>query len=114
VVIEKHFTLDKNLPGPDHAASLEPHELEEMIKAIRNIEKSLGSGRKQVSPSEEENKRIVRKSITALVDIKKGETFQESNITAKRPGSGISPMKWDEVIGKTAKRDFKKDEMIEI
>ncbi len=114
VVIEKHFTLDKNLPGPDHAASLEPHELEEMIKAIRNIEKSLGNGLKQVSPSEEENKRIVRKSIMALVDIKKGETFQESNITAKRPGSGLSPMKWDEVVGQLAKRDFKKDEMIEI
>jgi len=113
-VIEKHFTLDKNSPGPDHTASLEPHELETMIKAIRNIEKSLGRGSKQVSPSEEENKRIVRKSITALTNIKEGEVFKETNITAKRPGSGISPMKWDEVIGKNAKRDFEKDELIEL
>lgn len=114
VAIEKHFTLDKTMQGPDHGMSLEPGELKIMISAIRNVEKSLGTGEKKISPSEKENMIAVRKSITAVRDIKKGETFQETNITAKRPGSGISPMKWDDVIGKPAKRDFKKDEMIEI
>ncbi|MFH1309418.1 MAG: N-acetylneuraminate synthase [Candidatus Omnitrophota bacterium] len=113
-VIEKHFTLDKNMSGPDHAASLEPGELETMVKAIRNIEKSLGSSEKKVSPSEEKNMTAVRKSITAAVGIKKGEVFQENNITAKRPGTGISPMQWDDVLGKHAKRDFEKDELIEL
>ncbi|MFH1395320.1 MAG: N-acetylneuraminate synthase [Candidatus Omnitrophota bacterium] len=113
-VIEKHFTLDRNMPGPDHAASLEPRELKIMVNAIRNIEKSLGSSEKKVSPSEEKNMTAVRKSITAAGSIKKGEIFNGNNITAKRPGSGISPMQWDEVIGKTAKRDFEKDELIEL
>jgi len=114
VVIEKHFTLDKNMAGPDHAASIEPGELKIMVSAIRNVEESLGTAKKKVTPSEKENITAVRKSITAAQDIKKGEFFQENNITAKRPGTGISPMKWDEVIGKRAKRDFEKDEMIEI
>ncbi|MFH1394896.1 MAG: N-acetylneuraminate synthase [Candidatus Omnitrophota bacterium] len=113
-VIEKHFTLDRNMPGPDHAASLEPGELKTMVNAIRNIEKSLGNSEKRVSPSEEKNMTAVRKSITATGSIKKGEIFQDNNITAKRPGSGISPMQWDEVIGKKAKRDFEKDELIEL
>ena len=114
-VIEKHFTLDKTLPGPDHKASLEPNELKAMVSAIRNIEKAIGgSGLKEVSKSEEKNKPIARKSIVAATDIKKGDIFTPENLTVKRPGSGISPMQWDEVIGKEAKRDFQEDELIEL
>lgn len=112
-VIEKHFTLDKNLPGPDHKASLELEELKQMVLAIRNIEKALGSsGLKEPSKSEVKNKEIARKSIVARENIKKGEVFTEDNITVKRPGTGISPMQWDFVLGKTAKRDFQEDELI--
>lgn len=114
-VIEKHFTLDRNLPGPDHKASLEPKELKAMVEAIRNIEKAIsGSGIKEPSPSELKNKDIARKSIVASKTIKKGEPFTEQNITVKRPGNGISPMRWDEVIGQIAKHDFHEDELIEI
>lgn len=113
-VIEKHFTLDRTLPGPDHVASLEPNELGAMVSAIRNIEKSIGSGEKTVSCSERKNIVIARRSIIAARDIKKGEHFNETNLTVKRPGDGISPMLWDDVIGKVAKRDFVEDEMIEI
>jgi len=113
-IIEKHFTLDRNMPGPDHQASLEPGELKEMVKAIRNIEKALGSPVKQASPSESKNKAVARKSLVAATDIKEGELFTEANMTTKRPGTGISPMKWDSVIGKKAKRDFRKDELLEL
>ena len=114
-VIEKHFTLDKTLPGPDHKASLEPNELKAMVSAIRNIEKAIGgSGLKEVSKSEEKNKPIARKSIVAATDIKKGNIFTPENLTVKRPGTGISPMQWDEVIGKTAKKDFEEDDLIEL
>ncbi len=113
-VIEKHFTLDKNLPGPDHKASLNPEELKAMVKAIRNIEKALGNGIKKTSKSEAKNKAIARKSIVASKFIKKGEKFTEENLTTKRPGTGISPMKWDEIINKTAKKDFNPDDLIEI
>ncbi len=113
-VIEKHFTLDKNMEGPDHKASLEPHELKAMIDAIRNIEKALGNGIKKPSKSELKNKDIARKSIVAKREIKKGEIFTEDNITVKRPGTGISPMRWYEVLGKVASRDYKEDELIEL
>ena len=113
-VIEKHFTLDKMMEGPDHKASLEPNELKAMVSAIRNIEKSLsGNGEKAVSLSEQKNITIARKSIVAKTKIKQGEKFSEINITVKRPGTGISPMKWDEVVGCKAKRDFEPDELIE-
>ena len=111
-VIEKHFTLDRNMEGPDHKASLEPAEFKEMVKAIRNIEKALGSGIKKPSPSELKNKPIARKSIVAVRDIKEGEEFTEENLTVKRPGTGISPMRWDEVLKKKATRDFIADEII--
>lgn len=114
-IIEKHFTLDNSMEGPDHAASLEPHELKAMVSAIRNIEKAIsGSGIKEPSESERKNMAIARKSIVAKTDIKKGEIFNEDNITVKRPGSGISPMNWDTVIGKVAVRDFESDELIEL
>jgi N-acetylneuraminate synthase len=114
-VIEKHFTLDKSMEGPDHKASLEPGELKAMVSAIRNIEKALsGSGLKEVSPSEQKNIAIARKSIVAIKKIHQGEIFSEENIGAKRPGTGISPMQWDEVIGKTAVRDYEEDELITI
>jgi N,N'-diacetyllegionaminate synthase len=113
-VIEKHFTLDRNLPGPDHRASLEPRELKAMVLGIRNIEKALGDGIKRPSPSELKNKPIARKSIVAARPIKAGEAFSEENLMAKRPGTGISPMHWDEVIGRTASRDFSEDELIEL
>lgn len=113
-VIEKHFTLDRNLPGPDHKASLEPHELKAMIDGIRNIERALGDGIKRPGSSELKNKLIARKSIVARREIKAGELFTEENIAAKRPGNGISPMRWDEIIGKTARRDFGADELIEL
>lgn len=113
-VIEKHFTLDRTLPGPDHIASLEPMELKSMVDAIRNIEKALGTGIKQVSASEKKNIAIARKSIVAAYPLKKGDVFTEDNLTVKRPGTGISPMRWDEVIGQIAKRDFSEDEQIEL
>ncbi|MDO5571747.1 MAG: N-acetylneuraminate synthase [Bacteroidales bacterium] len=111
-VIEKHFTLDKTLPGPDHIASLEPLELTQMTASIRNIEQSLGSAIKRVSPSESKNIDIARKSIVAAKDIKKGEIFSEDNLLVKRPGNGISPMLWDKVIGQEAKTDFLEDQLI--
>jgi len=111
-VIEKHFTLDKNMPGPDHKASLEPKDLKEMITAIRNLEKALGDGIKKPSSSELKNIPIARKSIVAKRGIKKGEVFTEDNITVKRPGTGISPMRWYEILGKIADRDYDKDEII--
>lgn len=113
-VIEKHFTMSRSLPGPDHKASLEPHELREMVLQIRNVEAALGSAEKRVSPSEEPNIIVARKSIVAARDIKKGERFTEENITVKRPGGGISPMRMDEVIGRVATRDFMYDTLIEI
>ncbi len=113
-VIEKHFTLDKNMKGPDHKASLEPDELKAMVHAIRNIEKALGNGVKRPSPSELKNKPVVRKSIVAARDIRKGETFTEDNITVKRPGTGISPMEWDSVIRNKAVRAFEEDDLIEL
>lgn len=113
-VIEKHFTLDKTMEGPDHKASLEPNELKEMVKAIRNIEKALGNGEKNKTESEVDNIAIVRKSIVAACKIKKGELFTEKNLTVKRPGNGISPMKWDEVIGTESNRTYEIDEMIEL
>ena len=111
-IIEKHFTLDKNLPGPDHKASLEPDELTAMVRAIRNIEIALGNGIKKPSSSELKNKPIVRKSIVAARDIRMGEVFTEENITVKRPGTGISPMRWDEVTGKNSSMNFNEDEII--
>lgn len=113
-VIEKHFTLDRNMEGPDHKASLEPDELKNMIRCIRNIEKSIGDGIKQPSNSEKKNIYIARKSIIASKTIKEGDIFTEDNITCKRPGNGISPMRWNEVIGKKALKDFKEDELIKI
>lgn len=113
-IIEKHFTLDRTLPGPDHIASLEPDELCAMVSSIRNIEKSIGSPVKKVSASEKKNINIARKSIIALRDIKAGEVFTEENLTVKRPGSGICPMRWEEVLGKKAIRDFVEDELIEL
>lgn len=113
-VIEKHFTLDKTLPGPDHKASLEPQELKGMVDAIRNIESALGDGKKKVTDSERPNIIVARKSIVASRAIKAGEVYTEENITVKRPGNGISPMKWDDVLGKTAPRDFEYDELIEL
>lgn len=113
-VIEKHFTLDRSMEGPDHSASLEPNELKTMVTAIRHIEKALGDKKKKVSASEAMNLPIVRKSIVASRAIVKGERFSDDNITTKRPAGGISPMLWDLVIGKTAKRNFEKDESIEL
>lgn len=113
-IIEKHFTLDHNLPGPDHKASLEPNELKVMVSAIRNMEQAIGDGKKYVSNSERKNIAIARKSIIAARDIKKGEFLTEDNLTVKRPGNGINPMRWNEVVGKTAVRDFAEDELIEL
>ena len=112
-IIEKHFTIDRNMDGPDHQASLEPHELKAMVTAIRNIEIALGNGIKEPSKSELINMKFVRKSIVAKCTIEKGEVFSEDNLTVKRPGNGISPMSWDEIIGKIAKRDYEEDELIE-
>lgn len=112
-VVEKHFTLDRNLPGPDHRASLEPGELSVMISAIRNIEKALGTGVKKPSSSELRNRAVARKSIVAADVIKEGEALTEVNITVKRPGNGISPMRWDEIIGRKATRLYRSDEQIE-
>jgi len=113
-VIEKHFTLDRNMEGPDHKASLEPDELEKMIKGIRNIELSIGDGEKKPMQSEQENIDIARKSIVAKCDIKKGKLFTDDNLTVKRPGNGISPMRWFEIVGSVAIRNFKEDELIEL
>lgn len=113
-IIEKHFTLDHNMEGPDHKASLEPDELKAMVDAIRNIEQATGDGAKHVSESERKNIAIARKSIIAARAINKGETLTEENLTVKRPGNGISPMKWKEVIGTIAVRDFKEDELIQL
>ena len=113
-VIEKHFTLDCNMEGPDHKASLEPHQLKAMVDAIRNVEEAIGSAEKHATASETPNKEVARKSIVAARAIAKGEVLTEENITVKRPGNGISPMRWDEVIGTKAIRDFGYDELIEI
>lgn len=113
-VIEKHFTLDKKMAGPDHRASLEPVELKQLVGAIRNIEAALGNGIKKPSNSEIKNISIVRKSIVAVSDIKKGSRFSKNNITVKRPGFGLSPMLWDKVIGRLASQDFKTDDLIKI
>jgi len=114
-VIEKHFTLDKSMRGPDHAASLEPFELINMVAAIRNIEKTMqGDGIKKPSQSELKNIAVARKSIVAARSIKKGELLSENNLTVKRPGTGISPMLWDETVGKMAIRNFDEDDLIEI
>ncbi|MCT7650603.1 N-acetylneuraminate synthase [Aliarcobacter butzleri] len=110
--IEKHFTLDKTMEGPDHKASLEPDELKAMVKAIRNIELALGSCVKKPSKSEIPNIQIARKSIVAKMDIKKGELLFEDNLTIKRPGNGINPMRWDEIVGSIATKDYKEDELI--
>ena len=112
-IIEKHFTLDNSMPGPDHAASLEPDELSEMVRSIRNIELALGSSVKKPSESEVPNIDPARKSLVAKSVIVKGEIFSEENLTTKRPGSGISPMKWDYVIGKKATKNYDEDELIQ-
>lgn len=114
VVIEKHFTLDKNMIGPDHKASLEPRELAEMVSSIRNIEKAIGSAVKKPSKSEVENRSIVRKSIVAAKKIEKGTLFSKDNLTVKRPGTGISPMRWYDILGVEAKHDYEEDELIEL
>ncbi len=111
-VIEKHFTLDKTMEGPDHKASLEPEELKAMVKAIRNIELAIGDGIKKPGKTEFKNKAVARKSIVACCNIKKGEVLNESNITIKRPGNGINPMRWDEMVGSIAQKDYQEDEMI--
>ena len=113
-VIEKHFTLDRNMEGPDHKASLEPDELKAMVSAIRNIEKAVGDGIKKVTDSEKGNIAVARKSIVASRNIKKGEILSEDNLTVKRPGTGISPMHWEEVLGQVAKRDFSEEELLEL
>lgn len=111
-VIEKHFTLDRSMPGPDHRASLEPEELKKMVIAIRNVENAMGDGIKKPSLSEKENIIVVRKSIVANKLIKKGELFTEDNLAVKRPGTGRSPMDWNKIIGKTADREYKPDQLI--
>ena len=113
-VIEKHFTLDKSLPGPDQKASLDPAEFRAMVDAVRHTEAALGDGRKHVTASEAPNKAVARKSIVAAKPIPAGEVFTADNLTTKRPGDGISPMRWYEVLGRTAKRDFAEDEQIEL
>jgi N,N'-diacetyllegionaminate synthase len=113
-VIEKHFTLDRHMEGPDHKASLEPDELKAMVSSIRHIEEALGSSEKGISASESENMSVARKSIVAAKAITKGTLFTEENLTVKRPGTGISPMRWGEVLGKAAIRDFSEDELIEV
>lgn len=112
-VIEKHFTLDRNMEGPDHKASIEPDELKQMVDMIRHVEVAIGDGIKKVSPSELKNQDIARKSIIAKTAIKAGDVFTEENITTKRPGSGINPMKWFDLLGKTAKHDYQEDYLIE-
>ncbi len=112
-VIEKHFTLDRNMEGPDHKASIEPDELKQMVSMIRHVEVAIGDGIKKVSPSEEKNQTIARKSIIARTKIKAGDVFTEENITTKRPGSGVNPMHWFEILGKKAKHDYEEDYLIE-
>ncbi len=114
MVIEKHFTVDRNLSGPDHKASLEPSELKSMVAAIRNIEMAVGDGIKRITPGEARNKPIARKSLVAKRAINLGEVFSVENLTVKRPGTGISPMRWDDVIGRIATRNFSPDELIEL
>ena len=111
-IIEKHFTLDKNMPGPDHKASLEPDELKAMVSAIRNVELALGRSEKKPSPSEQPNREVVRKSIVAACEIQKGEILSEKNLTTKRPAKGLSPMVWDSVIGSVATKNYKEDDLI--
>lgn len=113
-VIEKHLTLDKSLPGPDQLASLNPDEFKMMVTSIRNIEQALGDGQKKISPSESKNVSVARKSIVAASPIEKGDAFTENNLTVKRPGTGLSPMLWEQVIGQRAKRRFETDELIEL
>jgi len=113
-IIEKHFTLDRNMAGPDHKASLEPDEFKVMVDSIRNIELAMGNGIKQPAESEKKNMSVARKSIIAMKDIKAGELFSDENLTVKRPGDGISPMRWFDVIGKVSSRDFKEDELIKL
>ena len=113
-VIEKHFTMDRNLPGPDHKASLEPAELAALVSAIRNIEIALGDGIKRLTPSEARNRPVMRKSLVARQTSPAGERFSAKNVTTKRPGTGISPMRWDEVMGRQASRDFEEDELIDL
>ena len=113
-VIEKHFTIDRNLPGPDHKASLEPHELKAMVSAIRHIEQALGDGIKRVSDSEKANISVARKSIVAACPIKKGEPLTEENLTVKRPGTGLSPMLWDQVLGTFAIKDYEEEDLIQL
>jgi N,N'-diacetyllegionaminate synthase len=111
-IIEKHFTMNRNFDGPDHKASLEPDELESMIKAIRNIEKIVGTGIKKIMPSEKNNLHIIRKSIVAKIPIAAGEVFTDKNLTTKRPGSGVSPMYWDSILGNSSRNNYDIDEMI--
>jgi sialic acid synthase SpsE len=113
-IIEKHFTLSRELPGPDHKSSLEPHELKSMVSAIRNIEIALGDGIKRVTPTLARNKLVIEKSLVASKPIRSGEILSPENVTAKRPGSGISPMRWDEIMGCKATRAFVPDELIEL
>jgi N,N'-diacetyllegionaminate synthase len=113
-VIEKHFTLNRDMEGPDHKASLEPFELNEMVRSIRNVEVSLGNGVKIPTPGELENIEVMRKSIVAKIAVRKGEVFTSENLTCKRPSHGISPMEWDTVVGQVAKRDYAPDEMVQI
>jgi N,N'-diacetyllegionaminate synthase len=113
-VIEKHFTIDRSLPGPDQEASLEPAELKSLVAAIRNIELALGDGIKRVTPSEAVNMASARKSLVAAKAIRAGEPFDQANLAVKRPGTGISPMMWDEVLGRRAPRDYEPDELIEL
>lgn len=113
-VIEKHFTLDRNMEGPDHKASLEPDEFAQLVRSVRNVECALGNGIKEPKESEIPNKIVARKSLIAKTDIKKGDIFSTDNLTTKRPGNGISPMRWYEIIGKSAKRDYEEDELIDM
>ena len=113
IVIEKHFTLDQTLPGPDHRASLEPDDLKAMVHAIRNIEAALGDGAKEPTESESKNRQIARKSIVAAKDIAAGAEFTEENLTVKRPGTGMSPMLWDQLIGTKAQRAYSEDEVVD-
>jgi N,N'-diacetyllegionaminate synthase len=112
-MVEKHFTLDRSLPGPDHKASLEPDELAAMVQAVRNIEVALGDGKKKPTLSELKNRPIARKSIVAAQHIAAGDVFTAGNLTVKRPGTGISPMRWDEIIGRKADRNYERDDLID-
>jgi sialic acid synthase SpsE len=112
-IIEKHFTLDRTLPGPDHQASLEPAELKSLVDGVRNIEEALGDGVKRLMPSEIGNRDVARKSIVARVPISVGQVLNEENLTTKRPGTGISPMEWSNLLGKKALRDYSADELID-